>query len=103
MIASGDGIVCWKIGGWLPVVEWIEQVAGSGCWVFVEYPVGWLIGSSLGWQVLLKAVVWGVLGCVVTTSWEIGDFMCILFVAGVSAWLAGCSGKFIVLWVAEAW
>jgi len=57
VIASGDGIVHWKVGGWLPVVEWIEWVAGSGCWVFVEYLVGQLIGFSLGWWLLLKAVV----------------------------------------------
>ena len=70
--------------------------------MFVEYPVGWLIGFSVEW-VPLNTVVWGVLGCVVMTSWEIGDVMCILLVAGVSTWLAGCGGIFIVLLVAEAW
>jgi len=40
---------------------------------------------------------------VLMTIWEIGDVMYILLVVGVSAWLAGCDGIFIVLWVAEAW
>jgi len=43
------------------------------------------------------------LGCVVMASWQIGDVVCILLVVGVSAWLAGCGGIFIVLQVAEAW
>jgi len=81
----------------------IEQVPGSDCWVFVEHPVGQLMGCSLGYQILLKAVRWGVLGCVVMASWEIGDVVCILLVAGVSSWLVGCGRIFIVLRVAEAW
>jgi len=85
------------------VLEWIERVVGSGWWVFVEYPVGQLIGFSLGGRVPLKAVMWGELGCVMAAGWEIGGVMCILLVAGVCAWLVGCGGIFIVLWVAEAW
>jgi len=102
VMASIDGLH-WKVGGWLLVLEWIERVVGSGWWVFVEYPVGRLIGFSLGGRVPLKAVMWGELGCVMAAGWEIGGVMCILLVAGVCAWLVGCGGIFIVLWVAEAW
>jgi len=67
LMASIDGLH-WKVGEWLLVLEWIEQVVGSGWWVFFEYLVGQLIGFSLGWQVPLKAVMWGELACVVATS-----------------------------------
>jgi len=88
-------------GWWLVAGGGVDRVGG---WVlFVEYLVEHLIGFNVGWLVPLNTVVWGVLGCVVMTSWEIGDVMCVLLVVGVSAWFAGCSGTFIVLQVVEAW
>jgi len=93
------------LGECLLVVELIEWVAGSGCWVFVEHLVGWFMaGLQVRTLDIINFFGWGVLGCVVMAfGWFIGGLLCELLVVVVSAGIAGFSMMCILLLLARAW
>ena len=86
----------------MPVVGLIERVAGSGCWMFVEHPVGWFLGCRFGDWISPNVFGWGVLGSVVMAfGCFIGGFLFVSLVAVVSAGMAGVIMMCIFFWWLE--